>query len=50
MTFICKYFLFLAVQDLKVSLQSLDDLSKSEKYFPIVKYGTVYQSLLEVSR
>ena len=32
-----------------VPLQSLDDLSKSEKYFPIVKYGTIHHSLLEVS-
>ena len=39
----------MAVQNPKIPLQSLDDLSESDQYFPILEYGSVHQSLLEVS-
>ena len=38
----------MAVQNPKIPLQSLDDLSKSDQYFPIIEYGSVHHSLFEV--
>ena len=43
------FIIFLTVQNPELPLQSLDDLSKSAEYFPIIRYGTVHHSLLEVS-
>ena len=38
----------MTVQNPKLPLQSLDELSKSEEYSPLVMFGTVHHTLLEV--
>ena len=42
--------IFVAVYKPKLPLQSIDELSRSADYYPIIQHGTVHQTLYQVSK